>query len=55
LAALPGGCKIGLSLRADSKTPASALSGAPADRAFGSADAALRAANPTVSEILVAY
>jgi hypothetical protein len=55
LAALPGGCKIGISLRADPKAPSSALSGAPADRVFRSDDAVLRAANPTVSEILVAY
>lgn len=55
LAALPGGCKIGVSLRADPKIPASTLSNMPADRGFTSADAALRAANPTVSEILVAY
>jgi len=55
LSALPGGCKVGLNLRADPKTPAAALSALPADRAFTSADAALRAANPTVSEILVAY
>jgi hypothetical protein len=55
LSALPGDCKIGVSLRADPKAPASTLSAAPAERAFSSADAALRAANPTVSEILVAY
>jgi hypothetical protein len=55
LSALPGGCKLGISLRADPKAPAPTLSAAPADRAFSSADTALRAANPTVSEILVAY
>jgi len=55
LSALPGGCKIGISLRADPKAPASALSAAPVDRAFSSADSTLRAANPTVSEILMAY
>ena len=55
LSALPGGCKIGISLRADPKTPTAAISALPADRAFSSGDAALRAANPTVSEILVAY
>jgi hypothetical protein len=55
LAVLPGGCKIGLSLRADPKATASALAAVPADRAFSSDDSALRAANPTVSEILVAY
>jgi hypothetical protein len=55
LAALAGGCKVGISVRADPKTAASALNGLPAERGFTSSDAALRAANPTVSEILVAY
>ena len=55
LATLAGGCKVGISLRADSKTAASTLSSLPADRSFTSSDTALRAANPTVSEILVAY
>ena len=55
LSAPAGGCKIGISLRADPKTADTALSNAPADSAFTSADAAMRAANPTVSEILVAY
>jgi hypothetical protein len=50
-----GGCKVGISLRADPHTAASMLSELPADRGFTSSDAALRAANPTVSEILVAY
>jgi hypothetical protein len=54
LAALAGGCKVGISLRADPKT-AAALGDLPADRSFTSSDAALRAVNPTVSEILVAY
>jgi hypothetical protein len=55
LSALAGGCKVGISLRADPKAAAATLSGLPADRAFTSSDASLRAANPTVSEILVAY
>jgi hypothetical protein len=55
LSALAGGCKIGISLRADTRAAAATLSGLPADRAFTSSDASLRAANPTVSEILVAY
>jgi hypothetical protein len=55
LAAVVGGCKVGGSLRADPKTPPSALADFPADRSFTSADTALRAVNPTVSEILVAY
>ena len=55
LGAVPGGCKVGLSLRASLTASASALSALPADREFSSADAALRALNPTVSEILIAY
>jgi hypothetical protein len=55
LASLAGGCKVGISLRAASTAAASAISVLPADREFSSGDAALRAVNPTVSEILVAY
>jgi hypothetical protein len=55
LGALAGGCKVGISLRADAKAAATTLSTLPADRSFTSSDTALRAANPTVSEILVAY
>jgi len=55
LSAPAGGCKIGISLRADPKTPAATLAGLRADRAYASSDASLRAANPKVSEILVAY
>ncbi len=55
LGALTGGCKIGINLRADPKTSSSALSDLPADNGFTSSDAALRAVNPTVSEILIAY
>jgi hypothetical protein len=55
LGALAGGCTVGISLRADPKAAATTLSTLPADRGFTSSDTALRAANPTVSEILVAY
>src|SRR5262249_61694958 len=55
LSALAGGCKVGISLHADPKAAAATLSGLPADRAFPSSDASLRATNPTVSEILVGY
>jgi hypothetical protein len=55
LSALAGGCKVGISLRADPKAAAATLSSLPADRSFTSSDASLHAANPTVSEILVAY
>ncbi len=55
LGALTGGCKIGINLRADPKTASAAVGNLPADRAYTSSDAALRAVNPTVSEILIAY
>jgi hypothetical protein len=55
LGALAGGCTVGISLRADPKAAATTLGTLPADRGFTSSDTALRAANPTVSEILVAY
>lgn len=55
LAALPGGCKLGLSLRADANAPQSAVRAISANQVYNSTDAALRAAVPTVSEILVAY
>lgn len=55
LAALPGGCKVGLSLRAALTTPSAALGALPADREISSGDGALQSVNPTVSEILVAY
>ncbi len=55
LATLAGGCKSGLSLHADPKASAVELSAAPADREFSSADPAVRAAKPRVSEILIGY
>lgn len=55
LSALAGGCKVGISLRADPKAASATLGGLPANRAFSSSDVSLRAVNPTVSEILVAY
>jgi hypothetical protein len=54
VAAVPGGCKVGISLR-PRMASASALGALPATREFISSDAALRAVDPTVSEILVAY
>ena len=51
---VPGGCKVGISLRPRTAS-ASALSALPATREFISSDAALRAVDPTVSEILVTY
>jgi hypothetical protein len=55
LANIPGGCKSGLSLRADPKAPADAVSAIPADHEFSSSDPVIRAVKPTVSEILIGY
>jgi len=55
LATLPGGCELGLSLRAGANAPQSAVQAIPADQVYSSTDAALRAVAPAVSEILVGY
>jgi hypothetical protein len=55
LAALPGGCKPSVSLRADPKASKDAVSGISADREFSSADPTISAVKPTVSEILIGY
>ena len=55
LANLPGGCKSGLSLRADSKAPADALSALSPDKEYSSQDPQMLAAKPTVSEVLIGY
>jgi hypothetical protein len=55
LAALGGGCKSGMSLKADPKAAPDALAAVPADKEFSSSDPALRAVKPEVSEILIGY
>jgi len=55
LAALPGGCKSGLSLRPDPKASADAIAALTADKEYSSSDPAIRAAKPAVSEILIGY
>jgi hypothetical protein len=55
LTALPGGCKAGVTLNAQAKAPAEVLAVLPADREVSSADAALRAVRPAVTEILIGY
>jgi hypothetical protein len=55
LAALPGNCKSGLSLRADPKAAADAVSALTADHEFNSSDPVIRAVKPSVSEILIGY
>jgi hypothetical protein len=52
LAALPGGCKAGVSLHATVKTADNEL---PAKDQYSSDDPAMRALKPTVSEILIGY
>jgi hypothetical protein len=55
LASLAGGCKSGVSLRADPKTPAEAITALDADKEYSSADAEMRAVKPAISEILIGY
>jgi hypothetical protein len=55
LANLPGGCKSGLSLRAESKSPADALSALAPDKEYASQDPQMVAVKPTVSEVLIGY
>jgi hypothetical protein len=54
LAALPGGCKVGIRLAPDRKAAAGALAAA-GGKEFGSSDAAIRAVKPTVAEIILGY
>ena len=55
LASLQGGCKSGVSLRADAKVPADAVAALAADKEYSSADPEMRAVKPAVSEILIGY
>jgi hypothetical protein len=55
LATLAGGCKSGLSLKADPKATPDSIAALAADKEFSSSDPALRAVKPTVSEILIGY
>ena len=55
LATLAGDCNAGLSLRADAKASAEKISAISADKEYSSSDPAIRAAKPTVSEILIGY
>jgi hypothetical protein len=55
LATIAGGCKSGMSLKADPKAASDALAALPADKEFSSSDPALRAVKPEVSEILIGY
>jgi hypothetical protein len=55
LASLAGGCKSGVSLRADPKVPAETVTALAADKEYSSADPEMRAVKPAVSEILIGY
>lgn len=55
LSSLPGGCKVGLRLAADSKAPPDARSAVTGDKQLLSNDASLRAVKPAVAEILIGY
>jgi hypothetical protein len=55
LASLPGDCNAGLSLRADAKASAEKIGALSADKEYSSADPAIRAAKPTITEILIGY
>jgi hypothetical protein len=54
LASLPGGCKVGIKLAADRKAAADVLAAA-GGKEFTSDDAKIRAAKPTVAEIIFGY
>jgi hypothetical protein len=55
LSTVPGGCKVGLRLIADQKTPEEARSAVGADKELLSNDPSVRAVKPTVFEILIGY
>jgi hypothetical protein len=55
LNSFPGGCKAGVSLHADAKASADAVSAVVADHEYSSADPEIRAAKPRTSEILIGY
>jgi hypothetical protein len=54
LAALPGGCQVGVKLAPDKKAAPDALKAA-AGKEFQSSDAAIRAVKPVVGEIILGY
>jgi hypothetical protein len=55
LVTVAGGCKPGVSLRADAKASAEKIGALSVDEEYSSSDPAIRATKPTVSEILIGY
>jgi hypothetical protein len=55
LGLLTDGCKVGVQLKPDPKAAAGTLDAAGSDKEFASSDPAIRAAKPTIGEIIVGY
>jgi hypothetical protein len=55
LGQLTDGCKVGVQLKPDPKAPAGTIGAVSSDKEFASSDPAIRAAKPTIGEIIVAY
>jgi hypothetical protein len=55
LATVAGGCRPGVSLRADAKASAEEIGALSVDEEYSSSDPAIRATKPAVSEILISY
>ncbi len=55
LGSLPGGCKVGIRLAADSKASPDARSAVTGDKQLLSNDASVLAVKPSVAEILIGY
>jgi hypothetical protein len=55
LAALPGGCVVGMKLGPDQKTSAEIRGQVAGDKDFMSSDPLVRAAKPTIEEITIGY
>lgn len=55
LASLAGGCNSGVSLRADPKVSAKIIGALSPNKEYASSNPQMRAAKPTVSEILIGY
>ena len=55
LAALPGGCHLGLRFEADRQAPAAARNQVVGDKEFASTDPNMRASRPRVYEIYLGY
>jgi hypothetical protein len=55
LSALPGGCKVGMRLLADAKSPEAARGAVAGDKKHLSNEAGVRAVKPAIGEILIGY